>query len=437
MEYPILLSIFVLSIVLICFFAGIEVAFISANKLSIELSKKQGTYSGRTWGNFSEQPTRFIGTILVAINIVLVIYGLLVEEMLGPVWEWIKKILNLRSTAASATAGLGVDYVGLFIEITLSTIIILVLIVFSRAFFQARSNVALQNPIISYFARTFSWLFDGISAVFIHFSEWILRHFFNVKLSDKKEMFSKTDLEHFIQQNKNYNEDDNSDINKELFENALSISETKLRECLVPRKEIVSISQNSSIDELINTFVETRLSKLVVYDGDIDNIKGYIHQLDLFKNPTTLTDILLPIPTVPESMNVTALMDKFTKERKTIAWVIDEFGGTAGIVTMEDLLEEIFGEIQDEYDEVDELVNKQLASNEYLFSGRLELDFITEKYGLEFPEDENAETLSGFIIQNNESIPQQKDSIIIGSYQFDILNVSDTRIESVKMKVLK
>jgi CBS domain containing-hemolysin-like protein len=217
----------------------------------------------------------------------------------------------------------------------------------------------------------------------------------------------------------------------------LSISETKLRECLVPRKEIVSISQNSSIDELINTFVETRLSKLVVYDGDIDNIKGYIHQLDLFKNPTTLTDILLPIPTVPESMNVTALMDKFTKERKTIAWVIDEFGGTAGIVTMEDLLEEIFGEIQDEYDEVDELVNKQLASNEYLFSGRLELDFITEKYGLEFPEDENAETLSGFIIQNNESIPQQKDSIIIGSYQFDILNVSDTRIESVKMKVLK
>jgi CBS domain containing-hemolysin-like protein len=174
-----------------------------------------------------------------------------------------------------------------------------------------------------------------------------------------------------------------------------------------------------------------------VYDGDIDNITGYIHQLDLFKNPTTLTDILLPIPTVPESMNVTALMDKFTKERKTIAWVIDEFGGTAGIVTMEDLLEEIFGEIQDEYDEVDELVNKQLASNEYLFSGRLELDFITEKYGLEFPEDENAETLSGFIIQNNESIPQQKDSIIIGSYQFDILNVSDTRIESVKMKVLK
>ncbi|MEX0635188.1 MAG: transporter associated domain-containing protein, partial [Ferruginibacter sp.] len=203
------------------------------------------------------------------------------------------------------------------------------------------------------------------------------------------------------------------------------------------RKEIISIAHNSSIQEVADKFVETRLSKLVVYENDIDNITGYIHQLDMFKNPVSVSDILLPIPTVPESMNVTGLMDKFTKERKSIAWVIDEFGGTAGIVTMEDLLEEIFGEIQDEYDEVDELVNKQLANNEYLFSGRLELDFITEKYGLEFPDDENAETLSGFIIQNNESIPQQKDLIIVGSYQFDILNVSDTRIEMVKMKLLK
>jgi CBS domain containing-hemolysin-like protein len=373
----------------------------------------------------------------VAINIVLVIYGLLVGEMLGPVWDWIKKILNVAPTKTTSTAGIGVDYLGLLIEIALSSFFILLLIVFSRAFFQARSNAALQNPIISYFARTFSWLFAGISNVSIHFSEWMLRYVFNVKLSDKKEMFSKTDLEHFIQQNKSYHEDDNSDINKELFENALSISETKLRECLVPRKEIISISHSSSIDEVIQKFVDTRLSKLVVFDGDIDTITGYIHQLDLFKNPTAVSDILLPIPTVPESMNVTALMDKFAKDRKTIAWVIDEFGGTAGIVTLEDLLEEIFGEIQDEYDEVDELVNKQLANNEYLFSGRLELDYITEKYGLEFPDDENAETLSGFIIQNNESIPQQKDRIIVGSYQFDILNVSDTRIETVKLKLLK
>ena len=250
-------------------------------------------------------------------------------------------------------------------------------------------------------------------------------------------MFSKIDLEHFIQQSKSFNEDENSELNKELFENALSIRDIKLRECLVPRKEIVSIPQNSSLEEVKNSFIETRLSKLVVYDHDIDNITGYIHQLDLFKNPASVKDILLPIPTVPESMSITSLMDKFAKERKTIAWVIDEFGGTAGIVTMEDLLEEIFGEIKDEYDDVDELVNKQLSTTEYLFSGRLELDFITEKYNLEFPDNEDAETLSGFIIQNNEAIPQQKERIIVGNYEFDVLSVSGTRIETVKLKVLK
>ena len=217
----------------------------------------------------------------------------------------------------------------------------------------------------------------------------------------------------------------------------MSIRDIKLRECLVPRKEIVSIKNNSSIEEAKSSFIESKLSKLVVYENDIDNIKGYIHQLDLFKNPSLVSDILLPIPTVPESMSVTGLMSKFTKERKSIAWVIDEFGGTAGIVTMEDLLEEIFGDIHDEYDEIDELVNKQLSINEFIFSGRLELDYITEKYFLEFPNNEDAETLSGFIIQHNESIPQQKERIIVGNYEFDILNVSGTRIETVKLKVLK
>ncbi|HSN60070.1 MAG TPA: hemolysin family protein [Ferruginibacter sp.] len=430
MEYTALLSIFFISIALICFFAGIEIAFISANKLSIELSKKQGTYSGKTWGNFSEHPTRFIGTILVAINIMLVIYGLLVGEMLSPIWDIIKN--NLPKSAENY-----VNYIRLFAETLLSTSIILFLIVFSKAVFQSKNNVILKNGIISYFARFFSWLFSGISSMFISFSEWMLKYVFNVKLSDKKEMFSKIDLEHFIQQSKGFNEDENSEINKELFENALSISDIKLRECLVPRKEIVSIPISSTMEEVKNTFIETRLSKLVVYENDIDNITGYIHQLDLFSKPASIEEILVPIPTVPESMSVPGLMNKFTKERKTIAWVIDEFGGTAGIVTMEDLLEEIFGEIKDEYDEVDELVNKQISSNEYLFSGRLELDFITEKYELEFKNNEDAETLSGFIIQNNESIPQQKERIIVGNYQFDILSVSGTRIETVKLKVLK
>ena len=183
-------------------------------------------------------------------------------------------------------------------------------------------------------------------------------------------------------------------------------------------------------------FIQTQLSKLVVFDENIDSITGYVHQLDMFKKPSTIQEILLPIPTVPESMSATDLMNKFTKERKSIAWVIDEFGGTAGIVTMEDLLEEIFGDIKDEYD-TEEFVEKQLATNEFIFSGRLELDYIVEKYKLFFLENEETETLSGYIIQNNEQIPKEKDRIIIGNYQYDILNVSDTRIETVKIKVLK
>lgn len=174
----------------------------------------------------------------------------------------------------------------------------------------------------------------------------------------------------------------------------------------------------------------------MVYEGNIDSITGYVHQLDLFKSPAELKDVLLPIPTVPESMSATDLMNKFSRERKSIAWVVDEFGGTAGIVTMEDLLEEIFGDIKDEYD-TEEFVEKQLSANEYIFSGRLELDYITEKYKLEFPNDEATETLSGYIIKNNEEIPKQKERIIIANYEFDILHVSDTRIEMAKLKVLK
>ena len=430
MEIPVLLIIFFASILLICFFAGIEVAFGAANKLSIELSKKQGTYSGKTWGNFTEHPTRFIGTILVAINIVLVIYGLLVGEMVRPVWTWVQNQINVSENYTI--------FAQLLVEAITASSIILFLLVLTRAYFKARSNSLVSNSIISSFARFFYWLFAGLSAMMISASEWILRQLFDQKLVEKKEVFTKIDLEHFLQQSKGSAEDENSELNKELFENALSISDTKLRECLVPRKEIISVSANSSIETIRNKFIETRLSKLVVCNNDIDDITGYIHQLDLFKNPSSVSDILLPIAAVPESMSVAGLLDKFSKDGKTIAWVIDEFGGTAGIVTMEDLLEEIFGEIKDEYDEVDELVNKQLSATEFLFSGRLELDFITEKYELEFPDNENAETLSGFIVEHNEgSIPQQKDRIITGNYQFDILSVSGTRIETVKLKVLK
>jgi CBS domain containing-hemolysin-like protein len=245
------------------------------------------------------------------------------------------------------------------------------------------------------------------------------------------------DLDHYVQQLNMTDSDENLEMNNEIFENVLSLSETRIRECLIPRKEVVAVDINLTLEEIKGRFIETKLSKLVVYENNVDNVQGYVHQLDLFKSPETLRSILLPIPVIPESMNASDLIKKFTKERKSIAWVIDEFGGTAGIVTMEDLLEEIFGDIYDEYDVQEEFVDKQIASNEYLFSGRLELDYLLEKYKLNFRKNEETETLSGYIINLHESIPRERDRIIIDDYQFDILKVSQTRIETVKLKVLR
>jgi putative hemolysin len=428
MEWTALIAIIV-SLLLIGFFSGVEIAFVSANKLSLELNRKQGTHAGRTWGTYADKPARFIGMTLVGVNIVLVIYGLLIGGMLSPVWEWIR--LHLPKSVSGS-----VEYIKLFVETVLSTLILLFVEFLFKAIFRARNDEVLSSSIISNMVGFFYGLLSATAGVFVSCAEWILRVLFNVKLHEKKEVFSKIDLEHFVQHSKHNEEEDTSAINKELFENALSLSEVKLRECLIPRKEIEGVDSATSINEVKEKFIESKLSKLVVYDGNIDTIVGYVHQLDLFKNPSSIKEILLPIPTVPESMSATDLMNKFSKDRKSIAWVVDEFGGTAGIVTMEDLLEEIFGDIRDEYD-TEEFVDKQLSTNEYIFSGRLELDAINEKYELTFADAENAETLSGYIIQQNEAIPKQKDRIIIGNFEFDILNVTDTRIETVKLKVLK
>ena len=431
MDWIALLAIFI-SLIFIGFLSGIEIAFISANKLSIELSKKQGTASGKTWGEFSDKPTKFIGTILVGINFLLVIYGLLIGDMLFPVWEWIKKMMH------GVVHPDYIDYVKLLVETFLSTTIILFTQFICKAFFRAKSNAILNSDFISTVTRFFYWLFSSLSTAFVNMSEWLLRYIFNVKISNKKEAFSKIDLEQFLQQTKHSSDDEeNTQINKELFENALSLSEVKLRECLIPRKEIEGVESKTTIADVRNKFIDSKLSKILVYEQNIVNITGYVHHLDLFKNPSSLQEIIHPIPAVPETMSASDLINKFSKERKSIAWVVDEFGGTAGIVTMEDLLEELFGEIEDEYDVPESFVDKQIAQNEYIFSGRLELDYIIQKYHIKFEGNEDAETLSGYIIQNHQSIPKQKERIIIGNFEFDILNVSDTRIETVKVKVLK
>lgn len=412
----------IISLVLIGFFAGVEIAFISVSKLSVELKKKQGSYSGKIWSVYMERPARFIGTTLVALNILMVIYGLLWSDILVGFWKfW----------------GVSNFYVKLLAETLLATFILLFFEFIFKAFFRAKGDTIIGSSIITFIVQFFYSLFAGIASLFVDLAEWILKYIFNVKIHAKKDVFTKIDLENFLQQGKTNDTEDSAEKNNELFENVLSLSEIKIRSCLIPRKEIEAIDISASLDEVKARLVETKLSRLVVYQDNIDNIQGYIHHLDMFKNPESIRSVLLPIPTIPESMNATDLMNKFSKERKSIAWVIDEFGGTAGIVTMEDLLEEIFGEIRDEYDSPEEFVEKQLAKNEYIFSGRLELDYISEKYKLHFKENEETGTLSGYIISQHETIPKQKDRIIIDDYEFDILNVSETRIETVKLKVLK
>lgn len=412
----------IIALLLIGFFTGIESVFISANKLSVELRKKQGNYSGKTWAFFLKKPARFIVTMLLTIDILFVIYGLLWTDILSDVWNY-WSIEN--------------QYIILAAETVVLTFFLILFQTIFKAILRAKGNSITASGFITFIVKTFYSLFSVTAEYFVGLSEWILKYLFNVKIQHKTESFTKMDIDHYIQQLSMNDNDENIEMNNEIFENVLTLSETRVRECLIPRKEVIAVNTNTSLEEIKQRFIETKLSKLVVYEDNIDNIKGYIHQLDLFKNPQSLSSILLPIPVIPESMNASDLINKFTKERKSIAWVIDEFGGTAGIVTMEDLLEEIFGDIYDEYDVQENLVDKQIAPNEFLFSGRLELDDIKEKYKLSFRKSEETETLSGYIINIHESIPREKDRIIIDDYQFDILKVSNTRIETLKLKVLR
>ena len=415
----------VLSILLVGFFVGIQIAFVSVNKLTVELKKKQGRRSGILLSYFLYEPSKFIGATLVGFNFFMVVYGLLVVAMLQPVWVWLIEKKQIDQAY--------VHLIKLLFETLTSAFIILLFGQFlPKAIWRARSEFILTG-LISSITNFFYKIFHPVAAIFVNVAEGILKYLFNVRIDSKKEAFSRADPENFFHHSMENPE--NQDLNTELFENALSLSTVKVRKCLVPRKEIVGIEASATIEEVRKKFIDTQLSKLLVYETNIDHIVGYLHQLDLFKHPADLRSIILPIPAIPESMSATGLISKFSKERKSIAWVVDEFGGTAGIVTMEDLLEEIFGEIKDEYD-TEDFEEKKLSEDEYIFSGRLELDYLNEKYEFELPAN-NSETLSGFIIHKYEMIPKIKERIIIGDYEFDVLGVSDTRIEMVRMKILK
>jgi CBS domain containing-hemolysin-like protein len=412
---------FFVTIIMMGFFSGIEMAFFSANRFGIELKKKQGRPGAALLSRFFENPELFLGASLLGFTLALVCFALMFSIVMQPIWTYF---------------GLGTenyDMLRLVVDIIVSAFIVLILGEFlPRSIFRAHSNVLLSRLV--WIINIFYQLLQPLASAFMTLSNWILKYVFNVRINEKKDSFTRFDLETLFSENED-GEFEPEELNTELFENALELPKIKIRQCLVPRKEIIGLDSKASVEEARNKFIETKLSKLVVYEGNIDNITGYIHQLDMFKNPEALQSVLLPIPAVPESMSATDLINKFSRERKSIAWVVDEFGGTSGIITMEDVLEEIFGEIHDEYDS-EEFVEKRISENEYIFSGRLELDYLSEKYNLEFP-DEESETLSGYIINYHETIPQQKERIIIDDYEFDVLNVSDTRIEMVKLKILK
>ncbi len=406
-------------LLLLGFFAGVEIAFVSANKLSIELKKKQGKKSGLILSNLIEKPWIFVGCCILGYGMLLVIYGLIVPQLIEPVWQL--SIINKME---------GSYIIRSVLEIIMAVGLVLFFEFLFRALFRAKSD-----SLLSFFSGILSMIisfFSPILRLFVNMSVWILQYLFNVKMDVPNKPFNRIDIEHYYQQTKEANEE-TQELNQELFENALSLPGIKIRNCLVPRTEVVAIEINAPVEEARQKMIETRLSRLIVYQNTIDDIQGYVHQLDMLKQAQSLKELIHPIPTVPETMSVTDLIGKFSKERKSIAWVVDEFGGTAGIVTMEDLLEEIFGDIRDEYD-TEELVEEKISESEFMFSGRLKIDHLKEKYQLDFPNE--SETLSGFIINRHKKIPKEKEKIIINNYRFEIVAMSDTKIEEVKLTIL-
>ena len=404
-------------IILIClllsaFFSGMEIAFVSANKLKVELDKQSGMTYSRLLEGVLQSPAKFIATMLVGNNIALVVYGVMMAKLLEPTIE--------HYTQSS--------FLVLLIQTIISTLIILVTAEFlPKAFFRINPNQFLKVFAIPLFF--FYNLLWPIVRITIFMSKIGLR-LIGAPLEEEDAVFRKVDLEEYL---KSSSKDEQDDVEVQMLQNALDFSSVKVRECMVPRTEIVAVALSQSIDDLAMIFVKTKLSKVLVYEENIDHIIGYAHSIEMFKNPSSIRSILLPIPIVPETMLANELMETFTKERKAVAVVVDEFGGTSGMVTIEDVMEEIFGEIEDEHDE--ELLTEEILSSGDLFlSARLEVDYLNEKYNLDLPESEAYETLGGLIVENFESIPNEGAEITIGNYTFKAEQVSETRIEKVLLK---
>ena len=419
--------IIVLSLILSAFFSGMEIAYISSNKIYIEIEKRQNDFLATVLKRLTKKPSKFIATMLVGNNIALVVYGFFMGDLL---MAWLEGLQPLNSAFLEY---LVVD-LNLFTQTVISTLVILLTAEFlPKVFFQIYANSMLKFFAIP--AYIFYILFSFISSFVIWVSDVILKRFFKTEGDEVQLAFSKVELGNFINEQMETVEDDEEvDSEIQIFQNALQFSDIKAREVMVPRTEIIAVDQHLAPKDLVETFTETGLSKLLIYNETIDDVIGYVHSFELFKKPESIKSILLPVVFVPETMWVKDVLNNLTKKRKSIAVVIDEYGGTSGMITVEDIVEELFGEIEDEHDAA-LLTEEELGEGHYKFSARLEVDYLNENYKLNIPEGENYETLGGYIVNHTEEIPRQDEELQIDNFSFKILEVSNTKIELIELKI--
>ena len=408
------------AVVLSAFFSGMEIAFVASNKLRIELDRKQGVFGSGIVKLFADNPGQYIATMLIGNNISLVIYGLVFTRLLEPVF---KPVIDS-------------DLLILIINTVMSTAIILFVAEFlPKTVFVISPNFFLK--FLSIPTLIFFFLFYPISKLTLATSNLFIRLIFRLKPEESKQeniVFSKVDLDHFVNLSKQNEEE--SEIRQHdfrIFQNALDFSNVKLRECMIPRTEIEAVETSTTVEKLREKFIDTRLSRILVYKESIDNIIGYFELKDLFKNPSDINTMIRKLAIVPETMPANRLLRLFVTEKKNIALVVDEFGGTSGMVTIEDVLEEIVGDIEDEHDTYD-LIEKVIGPGEYILSGRIEIDYLNEKYNLKLPEEDDYETLAGMIMYFHGSIPTNKEIIRIGKFTIRILRATTTKLELVNLK---
>ena len=412
-----LVSIAISTLFFSAFFSGVEIAFISANKLKLELDKNTGKFPSNIITFFSKNESDFITTMLVGNNIALVVYGIVMTQILTP----------------EITYYFSSDLALLFAQTIITTLIVLVTAEFlPKAIFRIYPNQILR--IFSIPIWLFFIFFRPVALLMLFLSKLILKHLLGQKMEDGKQVFGKTDLDEYLSNVKSTDGVEDSRVEVEMLQNVLDLTDKKLRECMIPRTKLVAMDISSPINEIKNRFIATKLSKILIFKGNVDKVIGYIHSSDLFKNPHNVRSILLPIPFVPESMSVMQLLNQFIDSNKGVALVVDEFGGTSGMLTIEDVTEEIVGEIVDEHD-VEEITDKKLAKNKYHLFALLDIELVNKKYDLTLPESDEYETIAGLILHHLEEIPQKNDVIKLEEFQFTIIKVNETAIQEVQLKV--